>query len=348
MNTRPPEQEISQVSALKSNSFKKKTKAISNEIKPLAVWEGSDRIQDSVVDSLTIILKSNGCSWNGCRMCSYRHERYTQAEKKDSAEHMLAQLDYVARNYDYTKCSVIKIYTSGSFFDTTEVPEHVRETVARQFAEKTLIVESRPEYTDAEIISEFCEPLNPDDPLYIAIGLETSNDEIRDRSIHKGFSFEDYKQATKQIHTSGARVKTYLLQKPAFLTEQEALTDMHSSITDIVPYTDLISLNPCTVQRNTELEFLWKQGSYRPPYLWSVLDVLIRAPVHVTCDPLGGGKRRGPSNCSVCSKEIVHGIYDYSLTSDRELLRSLAEIECDCKAAFEFVLAHERSYNMPL
>jgi radical SAM enzyme (TIGR01210 family) len=346
MNSHPSEHGSSQVSALKSNSFKKKTKT--GEIKPLAVWEGSDRIQDCVVDSFTIILKSNGCSWNGCRMCSYRHERYMGAEKKESTEHMLAQLDYVARNYDYTKHPVIKIYTSGSFFDEAEVPKHVREAITKQFAEKKLIVESRPEYADAEVISEFCEPLNPNDPLYIAIGLETSNDEIRDRSIYKGFSFEDYKQATKQIHKSGARVKTYLLQKPAFLTEQEALTDMHSSITDIVPYTDLISLNPCTVQRNTELELLWKQGSYRPPYLWSVLDVLIRAPVHVTCDPLGGGKRRGPSNCSVCSKEIVRGIYDYSLTSDRELLRSLAEIQCDCKAIFEFVLAHERSYNMPL
>ena len=348
MNNQPSKQGSSQISSLKSNSLKKKINKKSDEIKPLAVWEGSDRIQDSIVDSLTIILKSNGCSWNGCRMCSYRHERYTGAERKDSTEHMLAQLDYVARNYDYTKCPVIKIYTSGSFFDEAEIPERVREAVAKQFAEKTLIVESRPEYADTEVISDFCETLNPDDPLYIAIGLETSNDEIRDHSIYKGFSFEDYKQATKQIHKGGAGVKTYLLQKPAFLTEQEALTDMHRSIADIVPYTDLISLNPCTVQRNTELEFLWKQGSYRPPYLWSVLDVLIRAPVHVTCDPLGGGKRRGPSNCSACSKEIVHGIYDYSLTFDRELLRSLIEMQCDCKSVFEFVLAHERSYNMPL
>jgi len=335
-----------QTSSLKPHSFKKKPRT--DEIKPLAVWEGSDRIQGSIVDSLTIILKSNGCSWNGCRMCSYRHERYTGTEKNDSTDYMLAQLDYVARNYDYIKRTVVKIYTSGSFFDEAEVPERVRDAVAKQFAEKTLIVESRPEYADTEIISEFCKELNLDDPLYIAIGLETSNDEIREHSINKGFSFEKYKQATKQIHDGGARVKTYLLQKPAFLTEQESLTDMHRSISDIVPYTDLISLNPCTVQRNTELERLWKQGSYRPPYLWSVLDVLIRAPVHMTCDPLGGGKRRGPSNCSVCSKEIVHGIYDYSLTADRELLRSLAEIPCDCKSVYEFVLAHEKSYNMPL
>ena len=348
----------SQISPLASSSMKGKRekererernrKRKKDEIKPLAVWEGSDRIQDTIVDTLTLILKSNGCSWNKCRMCSYRHERYSSEESQNTTEHMLAQLEYVARNYDYENRPVIKIYTSGSFFDTKEVPERVHDAIAKQFAGKTLIVESRPEYADPEIISHFCEPLNSDDPLYVAIGLETSNDDIRDRSIRKGFSFEDYTFSTKRIHEAGARVKTYLLQKPAFLTEQEALTDMHRSITDVLPYTDLISLNPCTVQKNTELEYLWKQGSYRPPYLWSVLDVLIQAPVHVTCDPLGGGKRRGASNCSVCSKTIVDGIYDYSLTSDRELLQSLAEMPCDCKEVWEFVLAQERSYNMPL
>lgn len=337
-----------QMSSVSSNQMGKKTRAKEDVIKPLAVWEGSDRIQESVVDTLTIILKSNGCSWNGCRMCSYRHERYTPTEGQNVTEHMLAQMLYVAQNYDYTDRPVIKIYTSGSFFDKQEVPEQVRKEVAKQFEGKTLIVESRAEYADAEIISDFCETLNSDDPLYVAIGLESSSDVIRDRSIHKGFSFDEYKEATKRVHKAGARVKTYLLQKPAFLTEQEALTDMHRSIVDIMPYTDLISLNPCTVQKNTELERLWKQGSYRPPYLWSVLDVLIKAPVHVSCDPLGGGKRRGASNCSVCSKTIVDGIYDYSLTSDRELLHSLAEIPCDCKELWEFVLAEERSYNMPL
>ena len=331
-----------------SNQMKNKAKQKTDEIKPLAVWEGSDRIQGIVVDTLTIILKSNGCSWNGCRMCSYRHERYTEAQSQNATEHMLAQLLYVAQNYDYADCPVIKIYTSGSFFDEQEVPERVRAEVAKQFAGKKLVVESRAEYVNVEMISRFCEDLNSDDPLYVAIGLETSNDDIRERSINKGFSFDEYKRATEKVHSAGARVKTYLLQKPAFLTEQEALTDMHRSIVDIIPYTDLISLNPCTVQKNTELEHLWKQGSYRPPYLWSVLDVLIQAPVHVSCDPLGGGKRRGASNCSACSKMIVDGIYDYSLTSDRELLHSLAEIPCDCKELWEFVLAEERSYNMPL
>jgi radical SAM enzyme (TIGR01210 family) len=330
----------------------KKTKKIDildkSEIKPLAVWEGSDRIENTIVDTLTIILKSNGCSWNKCHMCSYRHERYAHEKEAQTTENMLAQLEYVREHYDYTDRPVIKIYTSGSFFDEQEVPKQVREAVTQQFAGKTLIVESRTEYADEEAISTFCENLNQKDPLYVAIGLETSNDAIRDRSIRKGFSFDDYKKAAKTIHKSGARVKTYLLQKPAFLTEREALLDMQKSIRDIIPSTDLISLNPCTVQKNTELEYLWKQGSYRPPYLWSVLEVLKSTPVHVTCDPLGGGKRRGPSNCPVCSKEIVHGIYDYSLTADLELLTSLQDIPCNCKDIWKFVLEREHPYNMPL
>jgi hypothetical protein len=65
---------------------------------------------------------------------------------------------------------------------------------------------------------------------------------------------------------------------------------MKTSIREAAVYADIISMNPCTVQRNTELEYYWKCGAYRPPYLWSVLSVLADAPVHITCDPLGGGQ----------------------------------------------------------
>ena len=143
-------------------------------------------------------------------------------------------------------------------------------------------------------------------------------------------------------------MKAYLLFKPLFLSEREAVDDMKTSFADTVPFADIISMNPCTVQRNTELEYYWKRGAYRPPYLWSVLSLLSVAPIHVTCDPLGGGQKRGPHNCGKCDYDIVKGIRDYSLTGDHDLIGALIDVACGCKQEWEFVLSEEKPYCMPL
>jgi radical SAM enzyme (TIGR01210 family) len=214
-----------------------------------------------------------------------------------------------------------------------------------------LIAETRPEFVRDEVIGPFMETLDDDTwktPLYCAIGLETSNDAIREKCINKGFTFEEFKGAALQAHKAGAGVKAYLLFKPLFLTEREAVEDMKTSLADTIPYAEMLSVNPCTVQRNTELEYYWKRGAYRPPYLWSVLTLLASAPVHVTCDPLGGGQKRGAHNCGICDFEIVKGIRDFSLNADRALIDALLEIPCVCKQEWEFVLSEEKPYCMPL
>ncbi|MGE5831422.1 MAG: TIGR01210 family radical SAM protein, partial [Methanomicrobiales archaeon] len=114
------------------------------------------------------------------------------------------------------------------------------------------------------------------------------------------------------------------------------------------PHADAISLNPCTVQRGTEVERLWRARSYRPPYLWSVILALSRAGVPVTCDPVGGGTPRGPHNCPSCDDELVRGIRDYSLSGDRTLLDALLGMDCGCKKEWEFILGAERPWCMPL
>ena len=68
----------------------------------------------------------------------------------------------------------------------------------------------------------------------------------------------------------------------------------------------------------------------------------------MTCDPLGGGQKRGPHNCGTCDYEIVRGIRDYSLTGDRDLIGALLETECTCKGEWEDALAREQPDCMPL
>ncbi|MFA5347750.1 MAG: archaeosine biosynthesis radical SAM protein RaSEA [Methanoregula sp.] len=320
--------------------------------KPLASWRGQERYDNGLLDCLTIIFKTGGCTWSKCRMCSYRHERYSGHQSPETIlGHLRAQLSWVRHQYKAEEYRMVKIFTSGSFFDPVEVPTEFLSDAATAFHGKLIIAETRPEFIDPDIVSSFIELVDDGsfkNPLYCAIGLETSSDSIRTKSVNKGFSFQDFKKASATAHSAGAGVKAYLLFKPLFLTEGEAVSDMKKSIRDITMHADMISMNPCTVQRNTELEYYWKRGAYRPPYLWSILSILSDAPLHITCDPLGGGQRRGPHNCGTCDYEIVKGIRDYSLNADRDLISALLGIGCDCRQEWENVLASERSYCMPL
>lgn len=324
---------------------------ISEREKPLASWRGKERYDNELLECLTIILKSGGCSWSACRMCSYRHERYHTESCDALLSHLRAQLAWVMNEYDPKDYRMVKIFTSGSFFDPREVPTEFLPDVASAFRGKLVIAETRPEFVREEILCSFIEMLDDGSwktPLFCAIGLETSNDVIREKCINKGFTFNDFREAAVRSHKAGAGVKAYLLFKPLFLTEGEAVADMKTSFIDTVLYAEMLSMNPCTVQRNTELEYYWKHGAYRPPYLWSVLTLLAAAPVHVTCDPLGGGQKRGPHNCGKCDNDIVTGIRDYSLTGDRDLIGALLDIVCGCKQEWEFVLSEEKPYCMPL
>jgi len=318
--------------------------------KPLASWRGKERHENTLLECLTVIFKSGGCTWSACRMCSYRHERYS--ESCDTLlGHLRAQLAWVMNEYNPADYSMVKIFTSGSFFDPREVPPEFLTDAATAFRGKLVIAETRPEFITKEVLGPVIETLDDGSwkiPLYCAIGLETSNDVIREKCINKGFTFQDFRNAAGCAHAAGAGVKAYFLFKPLFLTEREAVEDMKTSFADTIPFADMISMNPCTVQRNTELEYYWKRGAYRPPYLWSVLALLAAAPVHVTCDPLGGGQKRGPHNCGTCDYEIVKGIRDFSLNGDRDLIGALLDIACGCKHEWEFVLSEEKSYCMPL
>ena len=85
----------------------------------------------------------------------------------------------------------------------------------------------------------------------LAFGLETSSDRIRRDSINKGFTFEDFIRAAETARKNGATVKAYLMLKPPFLSERQAMEDIIRSIDDAAPYADTISINLCNVQKGT-------------------------------------------------------------------------------------------------
>ncbi len=264
-------------------------------------------------------------------MCGYNidsSDTMSQQSIVRQFDNALSQLDGI---------SFLKIYTSGSFLDEDEITSGTSDYMLKRCADAhlRLLFESRPGYVTNEKLDHM---LAIHDDLEIALGLESSNDNVLRYSINKGFTVVDYAKATAVLDSKGIDLRTYVLLKPPFLTESEAIEDAKATIAFAAKSSKTISLNPVNVQRGTLVERLWRNWAYRPPWLWSVLKVLRESDSkgkRLVCDPTGGGKERGAHNCGKCDEVILDSVRAYSMTQDR--LR-LGSPECDCKEIWESML----------
>jgi radical SAM enzyme (TIGR01210 family) len=302
-----------------------------NPTKPVRYWHEQDRLDDDIVDAFVIILRTEGCSWaraSGCTMCGYFNDSLW---KPLSPSDLLTQFTTAMKSYHNEP--LVKIFTSGSFLDPQEIPLHVQQNILKKLAKTTkkISVESRPEYITEKTLSSLRSLLDGI-TLELGIGLETTNDDLRAKAINKGFTFQDYATAVTTAKKHSCSIKTYLLVKPPFITEQAAIDDCIQSIQQIRDLTDIISLNPTNVQRRTVVEYLWKRQHYRPPWLWSIMTILQQgktlAPrVYLKCDIAGGGSSRGAHNCKLCNTRFLQSIAEFSLSQDISLLDGLS---CSC------------------
>ena len=318
---------------------------------PTRVWLDEDNTPGGVVDSLTVILNTGGCRWaraGGCTMCGY----VAESVEGGTVDHgdLLAQVDR-ALEFEHERgaaADLVKIYTSGSFLDEREVPAAVRVAIAEAFADRERIVlESLPDFVDRDRLADFTDRGLATD---VAIGLETASDRIRHGCVNKYFDFADFEAACAEAAAGGAGVKAYLLLKPPFLTESEAVDDMVASIDRCagVDACHTVSMNPTNVQSFTMVERLFYDGGYRPPWLWSVAEVLrstADTDVLVVSDPVGAGSDRGPHNCGECDETAARAIEDFDLRQDPSVFD---EVSCACEATWRLVMDAETGYNLPL
>lgn len=299
-----------------------------------------------------MILRTRGCHWSrsgqGCTMCGFASDSATVPPTPDD---LIAQFrDAMSRRPEEE--FMVKIFTSGSFLDAGEMPPDARSFILEELDADPdvvkVILETRPEFVTPETMAACRDAISK--KLEIAIGVETSSDDIRVDCINKGFLFEDFIRASKIAHQFDSTVKAYLLLKPPFLSEGAAIRDIIRSVHDVSLYAETISINLCNVQKGTLVERLWRRGDYRPPWLWSAISVLRGAKMEhpdsvITSDPVGAGSKHGPHNCGKCDREVADAIIRFSLTQDIDELC----IECDCLNLWQKVVElDDVSYGAPL
>ena len=301
---------------------------------PAAVWREKEFLDGKTVDAGVIILRTAGCSHfrgGGCSMCGYN----VGSDPNVNPATILKQFEHAA--HEIGEVQFLKIYTSGSFLDECEVPLDTANMMLRYCKDRhlRLLFESRPEYVSSERLDKL---IAVHDDIEVALGLESSNNRILSYSINKGFAAEDYEKAARLLAEKGLDIRTYVLLKPPFITESEAIADSISTMKFAAKMSDTISLNPVNVQKGTLVEKLWRNWAYRPPWLWSVLEVLkatANLDKKVLCEPTGGGRERGSHNCGECDGVILHSLKSYSLSQDPTKLGSP---DCECKEIWQTIL----------
>ena len=205
-----------------------------------------------------------------------------------------------------------------------------------------LTVESRAEHVTRRRVEALGAPSRRE----VAIGLESACDRVLEASVHKGMTIGDFRKAAGKVKDAGARLRVYILLKPPFLTEAEAIDDaVEAALAAAEAGADVVSLNPVNIHGNTLVDFLHYRREYEPPWLWSVLRVIktvsrdLPEGTRIVSAPTAGGKARGAHNCGRCDKEVLQAIEFHRLSDDMEELEGAPD--CGCMARWEAQLELE-------
>ena len=208
------------------------------------------------VDELVLIINSGKCSWGNCLFCGWG----CREARKKSLRELKEFLDSRLKRHKGVKW--LKIFNSGSFFDTNQLHKGFRSYCVRkceQLGIDNLVVESLP---------QFVTPTNLKDmkskkvKVHVAIGLEIADDNIL-KKLDKGImNKENYIRAAEVLHEHGFFLRTYLVANPPYVK------DVRKSLADSVKfankYSDTVAVCNLYPHSNSGLFNLWLKGKWKP------------------------------------------------------------------------------------
>ena len=345
--------------------------------------------EGKVVDRIMVVLRATGCahylSGNGCSMCAH-YDGTT--DRPVTKKEYLAQWDSVVsgkaveekyqKNFDINNYPIVCLYNLGSLFCPCEVPPKAVKEIFRSINTltgiKKTIVESRAEYVTQEALKNIREVYSG--VVEVGIGLESSNDEVRELCHHKNMpNLKVFENAVNLLHKYDFKALAYVNQKPIFLTEKEAVDDAVK--TALYAYkigADAVSIEPTSLQNHSLTDFLHNINAYRVPWLWSVREVVrgiyknlpnkkkvdIRIGGYFEEEVLSGSQGVAPGadkneifpyetsgNCRHCNNRNIKAIKQFNKTLSLKVLDDQSECPY-CYKIWETAMKVKDSRSIPI
>ena len=275
----------------------------------------------------------------------------TSRGREISAAEYIAQFEHVMDAVDLGDYPIVSIYNDGNIFNEREMPVAAIEKICSYIDGykniRKVVVESRIDYSPDEHVAKMKKALNGRQ-LEVAFGFESANARVMNLCINKGFSANNFDVFHSRMRGMGVLTKPLLLVKPPFLTEGEAIDDILQTISYCVSRgIDYVDLEVTTVEKNTVVHELWKNNLYRPPWLWTLVELLQqcreqfgnRAHVYVSPWNYSVESLDWARNCGKCDDEITEAIRRYNSHFDTAEFESL---DCSCRDEWhESAIAHD-------
>ncbi|RBO82541.1 hypothetical protein [Marinomonas aquiplantarum] len=309
----------------------------------------------------TMVVPGGGCAYyrskkgDACTFCAFPgltrdvikgagYEDYYGSWKLDS-ETYIKMFDSL---FDYSeKSERLAIFNGGSFFPESELPigfqEYVYNRVSHSKKTKQLLVEAYPNFISRKKLENAVDQLG-DKTLMVGIGLESSNDIVRNNIMNKGIDLGRFERKVKMMKEVGVVSYVYVFLKPHLLNEAQAYHDVINTLEYLSSIgVDEIALSCAFVSPGTPLERIYDRGDFRTPWLWTIIKVIEQAKQNRWPVTIGGfddnpPPKAIPSNCSSCDPIVLDIIESYRRTG--EFTMESAPL-CSCYPSWEEEMSND-------
>jgi archaeosine synthase beta-subunit len=299
---------------------------------------------------------TRGCTWDragACTMCNYGHAEHVSADE---------MVGYVERGLASIRRPIDELYVSpsGSLLDPKEVPVEARRRILASMADvpvRRLSFETRPETVTSTTIKDVVFALS-ERALAVGFGLESADPFVLQHCVNKRGTTDAFVRAARALAHHGFDVYANIALGSAFLTEAEAIEDAVASVNWALRNGSSLALVfPMHVKQNTLLAWLYSRGRYRPPSLWSLIEVLERLDgtllEQVTIswyrDDYGSRSNviAGPTTCPRCEREVLRALDRYRAAPGVESAEAFGALRCDCRERWSRGLANLPDRPLP-
>lgn len=291
------------------------------------------------VENELIVLFPVGCYWakqfGSCTYCGYQPLVDEIRAKYENIDYMEILDNEI--NKQKEPIHRISFFVGGSFF---EIPREDRIKIfqyVKMLDINDVYIETRPELVTEKNVKELKEILG-DKKLWVAIGLETYDEHIRNKVHKKGITDEVYVKAMQILNDANVLSLVYVFVKPPVenISDTEAFEEAYRTIEYCFDSgCTAIELECGYIVENSYIKQLYDENKYKPLKLWTIQKLLkdtielnkgtIRLAYFTdTPEPIDG-----PKNCEKCSQEFYDMFNEYRRTMDTNIL--YREINCECK-----------------
>lgn len=211
-----------------------------------------------IVPIATVLLTNRECPWR-CLMCDLWRNTLSETVPLGAIP---AQIDYALAQLPPAR--QIKLYNSGSFFDHQAIPPQDYAAIAARLQPfARVIVECHP-----ALVGEDCLQFRNMLPgsLEVAMGLETVHPEVGPK-LNKRMTLDQFAQAAEFLRANDIALRVFILVKPPFLDEVEALYWAERSLDFAFKCGATVAALIPTRAGNGALDELARQGEFTPPQL---------------------------------------------------------------------------------